>query len=285
MDVQPPYDGDKPVINAYLCADEGLVVHLSYSLNPVGTFYFDSIINLVISDAEVMFYENNEELFTLQYLGEGIYMLPDTIDFLPTPGNIYRISIESPKYGKAQSSNIIFPNPLQATLVTFEKIGTTPFEGLLEMILDWQPQHPAFVNLQIESREMHNHYVFWEDEEYRYYFTDECEVDTPYGMLLSNHCGFNSSDTLSIVTNIQYYDDGEIKYFSDLFLNVISVSEEYFYYYANMNYFLDDDVDIGLLFGASDPNIFKGNIEGGYGLFYGRNSTSVALPELSSEDE
>ena len=96
-----------------------------------------------------------------------------------------------------------------------------------------------------------------------------------------------------MVTHIQYIlrsEQGgsfsrETHFYTNLQLRVISVNEAYFDYVANMNYFLDDDVDAGLLFGASEPNIFMGNIEGGFGLFYARNSTSVTLPDIGNEDE
>jgi len=297
LDIVPPYFGDKPVVNAYLCADEGLVVHLTYSLNPVGRFYYDSISNLVISDAQVLFYENHHVLFALEYVGEGYYEIPDNIEFQPTPGHTYRIEIDSPKYGQAQSSEIVFPEAVQASLISFDNIGRAPFEsydrGRFRFQLDWLPQNPAFVVLEMHSEEEDFHFIFWEDAEFRYNFADACEAETPFGLVLSNLCGYSGQDTLSMVTYIQYNlrsEQGssfswETHFYTNMQLRIISVNEAYFDYVANMNYFLDDEVDAGLLFGASDPNIFMGNIEGGFGLFYARNSTSVTLPDIGSEEE
>jgi hypothetical protein len=288
LDVQPPYQGNKPVVNAWLCGEEGLIVHLSYSLNPVGTFYFDSIGSLTISDAKVILLENSIEVCSLQYSGEGIYTLPEGTDFQPIPGNAYSITIDSPEYGRARSSEIIFPKPVPAAHMSFSNIGNALYEnherGLFRIVLDWQIHSPTFVALEFHSDQMDHHDVFWADE-FRYNFTDACEAESPFGIILSNECGYSDKDTLNLITHIQFTNYQKKQYFSGMYLRIISVNREYFSYTSTMNYFLDDNVDVGLLFGASDPHIFKGNIEGGYGLFYAKNTTIIEIPPFINGEE
>ncbi len=287
LEVQPPYHGNKPVVNAYVCSQEGVLVHLSYSLNPVGQFLIEDSDN-TIADALIILYENGQALFPLSYLEDGYYQPDDEQDFEPKPGYKYRLSVDSPLYGQVQSEEIVFPKPLGIKYISVENIGRAPNESyrriLMKIVLDWQPGQQRYVNLVLHSNEEEYLYFYWEDSEYRDNFMDPCEVENPFGMVLSNACGYSDKDTLRFITYKEYnkhpgsgFDRGLVEY-TGMQWHIHSVGKEYFDYSVQTNYFLDDDVDIGLLFGINEPLLFKGNIQGGYGLFYARSIQMIDLP-------
>lgn len=291
LDINPPFEGEKLVVNAFISADEGIKAHISHTTNPVGEFLANKPRN--VADAQVLLFENNTLIAELQHQENGNYILPQEVAFIPLARKKYRIEAKSNKYGETKSSEVLFPEPVTISYVGLEKTSPEPGSGnsrkrgLLSLSLNLNQNQTQFFYLQIHSDEEDMLYYSHPDE-FMYNFSDRCLVDSRHGMVISTECGLSSIDTLRYVFNLQYSQsqDGQSQYpyYQNLRLSVITVGKEFFDYMGSMNHFIDTDVDLGLLFGASEPSITKSNISGGYGLFYAMNTLEIYLPEIPTKE-
>ncbi|MFA5647738.1 MAG: DUF4249 family protein [Bacteroidales bacterium] len=284
LDINPPFEGEKLVVNARI-SSVGINVQVSFSANPVGTFLIEK--TRYVDDAVVSLFENNTLVAVLEHEAEGNYILPNGINITPTPGFSYRIEVASAQYGEAKSSNVTFP---QITNVIYSKLleigpepgtGSQKSRGLLRFVIDVGAKDNRFVELIINSAQEDCLYYSKPDDEITESFSNPCEVESRYGKVISTRCGTTNLDTLQFIFDIQYQalSSGieELLNYDDLELVVNSVSQEYFDYIGSMNYFLDTDADMGLIFGVPEPKTLKSNIMGGYGVFYASNSKTIDL--------
>lgn len=91
------------VLNGILAPDKILKVNLSlsYSLN------VDPDATLFISDAEVLFFENDIQLLPPKYFNDGVYAL----NYYPKPGSTYRVEAHVPNYGMVSATDSV-PRPV-----------------------------------------------------------------------------------------------------------------------------------------------------------------------------
>lgn len=285
LDINPPFEGEKLVVNACISNFDGVNVQVTFSANPVGTFLMDKV--RYVDDATVSLFENNTLVAVLEYESNGNYTMPNNISLIPSPGSHYRIEVVSAQYGEAQSSNVEFP---EITNVTYSKLidvgpepgtGSQKSQGLLKFMLDVSADNIRFVELVINSAQEDGMYFRNPDNDITDNFSNPCEVESRYGKVISTGCGVTSRDTIQLIFDIQYLASNaspvEILDYDDLKLVVNSVSQEYFDYIGSMNYFIDTDADMGLIFGVPEPKIIKSNIEGGYGVFYASNTKTIDL--------
>lgn len=285
LDINPPFEGEKLVVNACISNIDGVNVQLTFSANPVGTFLVDKVRS--VDDATVSLFENNTLLAVLEYESNGNYTMPNNISLIPSPGSNYRIEVVSAQYGEAQSSNVEFPEITNVTYSRLVNIGSEPgtgsqkSQGLLKFMLDVSAYNNRFVELIINSAQEDGMYSRNPDDDITDNFSNPCEVESRYGKVISTGCGVTSHDTLQLIFDIQYLASNasaaEILDYDDLELLVNSVSQEYFDYIGSMNYFIDTDADMGLVFGVPEPKIIKSNIKGGYGVFYASNTNTIDL--------
>lgn len=291
LDINPPFEGEKLVVNAFISSEEGIMAHISHTTNPVGEFLESKPRN--VEDARVLLFEENTLIAELQHQENGNYILPLDDGFVPVAGKKYRIEAKSNKYGEAKSSEVLFPEAVTISYVGLEKISAEPGSGssikrgLLSLCLNLNQNQTQFFYLHIHSDEedmlYYSHY-----DEFMYNFSDRCMVDSRYGMVFSTECGLSSIDTLRYVFDLQYSQslEGQTQYpyYENLRLSVITVGEEFFEYMGSMNHFIDIEADMGLLFGVPEPSITQSNISGGYGLFYALSPLTINLPEIPTEE-
>lgn len=290
LDINPPFEGEKLVVNAFISSEEGIMAHISHTTNPVGEFLESKPRN--VEDARVLLFEENTLIAELQHQENGNYILPREAGFVPVAGKKYRIEAKSNIYGEAKSSEVLFPEPVTISYVGLEKTSAEPGSGnsrkrLLNLSLNLNQNQTQFFYLQIHSDEedmlYYSHY-----DEFMNSFSDQCLVDSRYGMVFSTECGLSSIDTLRFVFDLQYSQSlegqTEYPYYENLRLSVITVGEEFFEYMGSMNHFIDIEADMGLLFGVPEPSITQSNISGGYGLFYALNPLTINLPEIPTEE-
>lgn len=284
LDINPPFEGEKLVVNACISA-AGINVQVSFSANPVGTFLIEK--TRYVDDATVSLFENNALVAVLKHESEGNYIIPNGINITPTSGFNYRIKVTSSQYGEAESSNVTFPETTNVIYSKLVEIGPEPgtgskkTRGLLSFVIDVSANDNAFVELIINSAQEDCLYFSKPDYEITEGFSNPCEVESRYGKIISTRCGTTNLDTLQFIFDIQHqnYSSGteELLNYDDLELVVNSISQEYFDYIGSMNYFLDADADMGLIFGVPEPKTLKSNIMGGYGVFYASNCKAIDL--------
>ncbi|NLF41732.1 MAG: DUF4249 domain-containing protein, partial [Bacteroidales bacterium] len=127
LDINPPFEGEKLVINAFISTEEGINAHISYTTNPVGEFLESKPRN--VEDARVLLFEENTLIAELQHQENGNYILPLDDGFVPVAGKKYRIEAKSNKYGEAKSSEVLFPEAVTISYVGLEKISAEPGSG------------------------------------------------------------------------------------------------------------------------------------------------------------
>ncbi len=121
LDYSPPYEGDKLVVNGFISPTEGVSVKITHTINPVGTYYYrDSVI---VKDAHVILYVEDEKLAELKYSGKGFYSLPNRSNIELYENRKYKMVVSSPSYGQAETDEIRIPQKPVYDNFMFEKKG------------------------------------------------------------------------------------------------------------------------------------------------------------------
>lgn len=280
IDFSPSYEGDKLVINGYISPGEGVRVKITHSINPVGVYYRAD--SLIVKDTRATLYENGVKLADLKYIGKGFYGLPDS----PAPelleGHKYKLIVQSEKYGKAESEEILLPERPEINDFKFEEIGyVSGFgsnNGLFSFSIAGPSEKESCFSIDVIAKNNRSlYYHKYPRIEGELYF-ESCKATAgDYGgsmTVYSNECGF-TNQVHKYNFDLKYSDDGySSKYYQPLTIRIGTVSHDLYEYaksYSQLS---------GLEFGFAEPPILKSNIKGGYGLVYGANwkSYNIELP-------
>ena len=275
--VNPEFEGAKLVLNALICPDSIIRVHMSAS-SAMGQV----VPNL--NDVQLKLFQNGVEVGTFYYDTLGWYKN----DFYPSAGNAYQMVAVSPNFGKVEANTFIpfLPQNLNGT---YYKISDVPIEdnGVVKYF-DTESKITFLDNPLVE-----NYYEIGQNV-FLYQQTQEKDPSLlSDGDLSYNPRNYYCSDALF---------NGQLKTFllrkggyvslspfgtfdhDDNYRRLIkSCSKEYYLfrkawtkhvYNQNSTDLLDDPLQI-LFYG--DPVVMYSNVVGGYGVFAGYSQTLLKM--------
>lgn len=116
----PPFEGEKLVINGQINKN-GVFINLSHSVNPVR----DCLPNedLGVPDAIMSLFENGLFICNLEHTGEGNYVVPSNLSFVPEEGKHYKVKAPSVKYPEAVSDDVIIPTLPEIKVLSYRDAG------------------------------------------------------------------------------------------------------------------------------------------------------------------
>ncbi len=263
------YSGDRLVVFGNISNNEGVVVYLTHTLPPTGTYYINEI-DVNVSGAIITLIENNAVVDTLAETEPGLYVT----SFLPTSGNIYSINVVADGFTSVYSENVVFPQSVNLDEVIYE----TGFENI--------NGDPAFSLKPIFTDDSYidNYYTFG----FRFFIEDttvlydvfESPDDEPFGCspgvfifkdtflkLYADNCFAGSVFPFKFICSKVYHTENIIP-FDKCEFDCNVTSKELFDYVTNKS----ETAGIELL--LSDPKLNYTNITNGFGVFWAQSDTT-----------
>jgi hypothetical protein len=260
IDFDPPYEGDKLVLNASLDGLVGLEVKLTHSTRPVHT-YIPGIDNIV-ADARVTLVKEPGEILPLEYTGAGLYTLADSLNFAVSPGSSYHLEAHSPSLGSIHTNNITAVTAPIVEGFGFSRIGMDDQDvetGQIKFILTSGHETTAYYSLCITD-DSGNRLVFSEPFADVTWIAEKNYLSYDETHYFTNEIRQSKKDTL--IFNFPLQDWTNYPIYEYIEVSIGHVGPELFHYIASMN-----DLS-GIEYGFAEPNLLWSNVQGGYGLFY-----------------
>jgi hypothetical protein len=277
MKVNPEFEGSKLVVNALICPDSIIRVHVSTS-SAMG----QAITHL--EDAELTLYENGLEVGVFFYDTLGWYQNV----FYPSAGNSYKLVANSASFGKVEAITSI-PFLPQNLSGTYYKISDVPISD--NGIVKYFETETKLVFLDDPLKE--NYYELGQNS-FLYQQTQEKDPSLlSDGDLSYNpryyYCSdelFNGQEKTFLLCeggSVSLSPFGTIFHDDNYHRLIKSCSQEYYsfrkswtkhLYNQNSVDVLDDPLQI-LFYG--DPVTMYSNVIGGYGIFAGYSQTNLKI--------
>jgi hypothetical protein len=277
MKVNPEFEGSKLVVNALICPDSIIRVHVSAS-SAMGQP------NSHLDDVELTLYENGLEVGVFFYDTLGWYQNV----FYTSAGNSYKLVAKSPSFGKVEATTYI-PFLPQNLSGTYYKISDVPISD--NGIVKYFETETKLVFLDDPLKE--NYYELGQN---RFLYQQTQEKDPSLlsdGDLSYNprnyYCSdalFNGQEKTFLLCkggSVSLSPFGTIFHDDNYHQLIKSCSQEYYLfrkswtkhlYNQNSVDVLDDPLQI-LFYG--DPVTMYSNVIGGYGIFAGYSQTKLKI--------
>lgn len=260
IDFDPPYEGDKLVLNASLDALDGVSVKLTHSIRPVHT-NIPGIENIV-ADAHVTLVKELGLIFPLEYTGAGFYTLADSLNFVVSPGSSCHLEVYSPSLGSIHTNNITAVTAPIVEGFGFSRIGMDDQDvemGQIKFVLTSDPETTAYFSVCITD-DSGNRLVFTEPFADVTWIAEKNYLSYDETHYFTNEIRKSEKDTLLFNFPLQVWNNYPIYEYIEV--SIGHVGPELFHYIASMN-----DLS-GIEYGFAEPNLLWSNVHGGYGLFY-----------------
>ena len=294
IDLDIPPEPTRLVVNSLITPDSTITVHVSKSksvLDQASSF-------ILVNDARVTLYEDEQEVAQLNNSGEGRYLA----DFLPSTGRQYAIRVTAEGLPSVEARSTI-GTPVAIEDVSVSKIRVETGSSCINN--DCQPTYSDEYQLGLRLSDPPSQVNYYEIVAYAvvqdsfpnyddlgnfigydsarrnvqvFLETDDPVVETPYSdlegggfygesLLLSDESFSGQSYTVSFETNT-FFGEG----IKELTLQLRTLSEEQFQYQRTRR--LQD-------YNANDPfsevvPVYT-NVENGFGIFAGYSSDSVLV--------
>jgi len=263
------YSGNRLVLFGNISNELGVTVYLTHTLPPTGTYYFDEI-NVEVSDATIVLFENNIAVDTLTEIEPGSYFL----SYVPFPGNSYSVTASATRFVTVFSDNVLFHDSISLDDVVYEA-GFEDISG-----------DPAFSVLPVfnDDISIKNYYAFG----FRLFIGEDlytgnvyenpdsdplgCEAgifvyNEAFIKVYSDNCFSGIAFPFTFIS-AKVYHEAEIFPFDKCEFTISAISNELYNYISNQS----ETAGTQLLF--SDPKINYTNINNGFGVFWAQNDTT-----------
>ena len=117
LDFDLDFEGEKIVVRGTISPQDGIIIQVSHTLNPAGTYFLDSL-DIFLDNAVVKLYENDTLLKQIAYSGEGGFY--NRKDLNLKVGVAYHLTVEAEGYPSIKTQKISIP---QLPETTFDFIG------------------------------------------------------------------------------------------------------------------------------------------------------------------
>jgi hypothetical protein len=283
-----PATPNLPVVNALLNPDSSISVNI-YKLMGVSELSSE-----LITDASVIIYENQGDSISLYLIGEGQYVA----EHFPQAGQQYSIKVDVSGYGQISAvTTIPHTNPtISATLGSTWSYYSPP------QYIDQIKAYPVLITLSpIEN----NNYLIFRlmAKRYGHYWSND-SIDTyepiipprfdmvslfssdtkftgvgqdTYYVLQNEHSSFQENFTLILwvsqfVWVTGFGDQGEHLFDTDLYLDVLTCSPDFYQYFRT--YIINASERVNPF---AEPIEVYSNIENGLGIFAGYSMQRILL--------
>lgn len=270
LDYSPPYEGDKLVVNGCISPTEGVSVKITHSINPVGTYYYRD--SLIVKDASVVLFIDNEKVTELKYSGKGFYSLPDHSNIGLYENRKYKLAVNSPSYGQVETEEICIPPKPVYDNFTIEKNGYLNINndecGLLSFSILSPTASDAYFYIETLTNNQNVYFYPYNQKEGEKYFGN-CEKNVNNILVYSNECGYSNQLHKYLIPLEQEYYDTPV---NSEEIRMGTISKEFYEYAKSYN-----DMS-GIEYGFAEPALLKSNVKGGYGLVYASNLITFSFP-------
>jgi hypothetical protein len=257
---------DKLVVFARLNPQKGLEVKLTHSIIPNGIHYFDEDIN--VEDASIILIVNDTGFTSVPHISSGQYTLDGNVIDIH-PGNRYKLRVASPKYGVAESSEVVIPNKSIVTFLKYESDkrninGDTCINAFFTISNSNTSTNTYYYDIKIPFDDYP-----WVNMKINDIESEICEmIDYSDLHFFTDKCMSKPTDTLELeIQNI--YKGKAIGYFE---INISSISESLYKYAQNA---IQPEGKIELAY--SEPRLTYMNFDNAYGVFYCENNQSINI--------
>lgn len=263
IDFDPPYEGDKLVLNASLSGSDEVSVKLTHTTRPVHTYVPD--VENIVADARLTLVEEPGNVFQLEYIADGLYTLADSLNFVIYPGRNYRLEANSPSLGVVSTNSISAVTLPLVEGFSFKRVGADDQDvetGQIKFVLPAGRETKSYYSVSI-TNDSGNGLVFSEPFADATWVAEQNYLSYDETHYFTNEIRQSERDTL--IFNFPLQDWTNYPIYEYIEVSIGHIGSELFHYIASMN-----DLS-GIEYGFAEPKLLWSNVQGGYGLFYSQS--------------